>query len=233
MKNIFFLTLSLLFAVMSSKAQPQDISLDGEWLFIADSTDFSAGLPTNATPVMVPHTYNVMAGLEDYTGRVWYEKRFNIPVAMKGQQLRVRFEAVYHDATVYLNGQKVGCHIGKGYTPFFFDITRYVVFGQVNTLTVEVDNSFSDYNFPYKRAFDWANDGGIYRHVSLHTSGKKSIRYAHFTPKFSLTDSTGSSHVSICLNEPHVKRATFALKVSGKKTGQVVYARQLSLKKTT
>ena len=232
MKNFFLLTLSLLFAVMPSKAQPQDISLDGEWLFIADSTDFSAGLPTNATPVMVPHTYNVMAGLEDYTGRGWYEKRFHIPVAMKGQQLRVRFEAVYHDATVYLNGQKVGCHIGKGYTPFFFDITRYVVFGQVNTLTVEVDNSFSDYNFPYKRAFDWANDGGIYRHVSLHTSGKKSIRYAHFTPKFSLTDSTGSSHVSICLNEPHVKRATFALKVSGKKTGQVVYARQLSLKKT-
>ena len=49
----------------------------------------------------VPHTYNVMPGLEEYAGRTWYERSLPITKAMKGHQLRLQFEAVYHDATVY------------------------------------------------------------------------------------------------------------------------------------
>ena len=131
-----------------------DISLCGEWHFVADSADYSAGLPVEAILVNVPHTYNVMSGLEDYAGHAWYGKRLHIPTEMKGKKLRLQFEAVYHDATVYVNGRKVGSHVGKGYTPFSIDITSYVMFGQENLLVVEVDNSYSTYNFPYKRAFD-------------------------------------------------------------------------------
>ena len=209
-----------------------DISLCGEWHFVADSADYSAGLPVEAILVNVPHTYNVMSGLEDYAGHAWYGKRLHIPTEMKGKKLRLQFEAVYHDATVYVNGRKVGSHVGKGYTPFSIDITSYVMFGQENLLVVEVDNSYSTYNFPYKRAFDWANDGGIYRKVNLHVSGSRSSRYAHFTPQFSVADSTGLSHISICLHEPQVTRATFALKVSNKQTGQVIFDKLITLKMT-
>lgn len=207
---------------IGADAQVSDISLDGEWRFVADSADYSAGLPTDAKVVKVPHTYNIEEGLEDYAGKAWYEKRLFVPETMKGQQLRVRFEAVYHDAIVYMNGRMVGSHIGKGYTPFTVDITRYTLFGKDNILTVEVCNRFSDYNFPYRRAFDWANDGGIYRHVSLHVSGKKSIRYAHFTPILSERDSMGTAHVSIRLNEPKVKKATFSLTLRCKETKEVI-----------
>ena len=222
----------LVYGIFSAVAQPQEISLCGEWHFIADSADHSAGLPTEAAVVKVPHTYNTMEGLEDYAGRAWYERRLHIPIDMKGRQLRLQFEAVYHDATIYINGRKAGSHVGKGYTPFSVDITPYVHFGQENKLVVEVDNSFSAYNFPFKRAFDWANDGGIYRPVSLHVSGRRSIRYAHFTPSLNLADSTGTCHVSIQLHEPQVRRASFALKMNHKQTGQVICDKQLMLKQT-
>ena len=210
----------------------EDISLCGPWRFVADSADHAAGLPANAAVVSVPHTYNVMEGLEDYAGRAWYERRLSLPATMKGRQLRLHFEAVYHDATIYVNGTKAGSHTGKGYTPFTVDITPYVAFGQENRLVVAVDNSFSAHNFPYQRAFDWANDGGIYRRVSLHVSGPLSIRYVHFTPKLSLADSTGTSHLSIRLYEPQVKRATFHVKVSHKRSGKTVYVNRLTLKQT-
>ena len=225
-----FLCLGLMLA-LTLQAQVQDISLCGQWRFVADSTDYSAGLPDKAVSVSVPHTYNIIEGLEDYAGKAWYEKKLEIPASFKGQQLRLAFEAVYHDAIVYVNGKQVTSHLGKGFTPFSVDITKHVVYGQENRLVVMVDNSYSDSSFPFKRAFDWANDGGIYRKVNLHVSGKRSIRYAHFTPMLSLKDSIGTSHVSIRLHEPQVKGATFALKISCKQTGKTVYEGQLMLKR--
>ncbi len=226
------LIVGCLLSVGFKAVDKRDISLDGEWLFVADSADHSAGLPEDAKVVTVPHTYNVMPGLEDYSGRAWYGRRIHIPAEMKDRRLRIRFEAVYHDAKVYVNGRKAGSHIGKGYTPFSFEITPYVEFGKDNIVTVEVDNSFSDYNFPYGRAFDWANDGGIYRHVSLHSSGSKSIRYAHFTPVLSEHDSTGKVHVSIRLYEQQVKKASFALTIRSRETGGMAAGSNLTLKQS-
>ena len=70
-KLILILTLSFATIV---QAQVKDISLCGEWHFVADSADYSAGLPAEAMIVNVPHTYNTMEGLEDYAGRAWYER---------------------------------------------------------------------------------------------------------------------------------------------------------------
>lgn len=216
------------------QAKVYDVSLCGEWRFLAgqsDSADYSAGLPDNAVKVNVPHTYNIMEGLEYYAGKVWYEKKLEIPASLKGQQLRLEFEAVYHDAIVYVNGKHAGSHLGKGYTPFKLDITRLVRYGQENSVVVEVDNSYSAVNFPFKRAFDWANDGGIYRKVRLHVCGNRSIRYVHFTPILSIKDSIGTSRVSIRLNESHVKGATFALKISCKKNGKCVHESKQTLRR--
>ena len=226
-----FLFTALVIA-MSLQAKVADISLCGDWRFIADSADYSKGLPNKAVKVNVPHTYNTMEGLEDYAGKAWYEKKLEIPVSLKGHQLRLEFEAVYHDAIIYVNGKKAGSHLGKGYTPFKIDITKLVKYGSENSIVVEVDNSYSELNFPFKRAFDWANDGGIYRKVNLHVSGKRSIRYAHFTPNLSLKDSIGSSHVSICLNEPQIKAATFYIKVSCKNTGKNAFEANMMLKRS-
>jgi beta-glucuronidase len=111
-RGLLTIAMAALFVLMGN-AQVKDISLCGEWRFVADSADYSTSLPSAAQVVSVPHTYNIMEGLEDYAGRAWYEKRILIPAEMKGRQLRLQFEAVYHDATVYVNGQKAGSPLAK------------------------------------------------------------------------------------------------------------------------
>lgn len=54
---------------------------------------------------------------------LWYRRTFKLPDWPKDRRVRLNFGAVDYDAEVFINGQKVGEHIG-GYTPFSFDITE-------------------------------------------------------------------------------------------------------------
>ena len=171
MKKLMLFT-ALISLVLTVKAQ-QDVMLNGEWQLNIAGKDYV---------VNVPHTYNVMDGLEDYAGEATYKRVLPITPDMKGRTVRLHFEAVYHDAVVYLNGQKVGEHLNKGYTPFSFDITRLIDFNGENTLEVRTSNAYTDKALPFERHFDWSNDGGIYRSVKMHVSGKHTIRYVHATP---------------------------------------------------
>lgn len=113
-----------------------------------------------------------------------------------------------------------------------FDVTSFLKSGQENRLRVVVDNSYSDYNFPFQRAFDWANDGGIYRNVNLHLTGLRNIRYAHFTPSLSLNDNCGHTHLSIRLYEENVRSATFCILLREKQTGHAIVEKRLALKRS-
>ena len=97
--------------------------------------------------------------------------------------MRVRFHAVYHDAVVYLNGVEVGRHENSGYTPFTVELTKALKYGAENSLVVRADNEFTDQMLPYRRSFDWANDGGLIRVVELLVTGAFFIRSAAVTAK--------------------------------------------------
>ena len=56
---------------------------------------------------------------------MWYRRNFRVPDSWKGKRLQLHFEAVDHDATVFINGHLTGSHEG-GYDGFSFDITDYV-----------------------------------------------------------------------------------------------------------
>ncbi len=219
-KTILFIFLSVFCLSISA----EDISLNGNWSFAADSlADYSRGIPAGqAMQVMVPHTWNVMAGLEDYVGRCWYQRDIDIPADMKGKCLRLHFGAAYHDAVVYINGNRVGQHKGAGYTPFSFDVSKIVKYGQKNRLCVSVDNSFSDLNLPFRRKFDWTADGGLYRDVWIHVSNRPSIRYVHVTPVLNLSDSTGTVSFSLRLHEADVKQVRFSLLCRERKSGKIM-----------
>lgn len=114
--------------------------------------------------VTVPHTWSVTEKYENYMGKGWYSTVFSLDEI--SDVVRIEFDAVYRDAYVYLNGKMAGSHISSGYTPFSVDISGLVRRGD-NTLTVCVDNSFSENALPYLNHFDWACDGGIIRNVRL------------------------------------------------------------------
>ena len=123
--------------------------------------------PSARSEVRVPHTWQVSAATADYMGVGWYWTEFEAPMHWGGQCVRIEFEAVFHTAKVWLNGNLLGEHPGRGYTAFTFDATPALRFDAANVLAVKVDNSFDDSILPRSRSYDWAPDGGITRPVSL------------------------------------------------------------------
>jgi beta-galactosidase len=104
--------------------------------------------------VSTPHTYNDVDTFDDWSvpghrgeqnqwaGRTWYRKTFALPESYRGKKVYIEFEAVRQVAEVYLNGKLLGTS-KTGFTPFGFDLTPYLKFGdKSNVLAVICDNRF-------------------------------------------------------------------------------------------
>ena len=117
--------------------------------------------------VSLPHDYSIsqeysksMEAESAYLGggTGWYRKNFTLGSDTQGKRVRIDFDGVYMNATVWVNGHEVGTH-PYGYTSFSFDITDYVKYDGENTIAVKVVN-----NTPSSR---WYSGSGIYRDVDL------------------------------------------------------------------
>jgi beta-galactosidase/beta-glucuronidase len=64
-------------------------------------------------------------GERDFMESVWYRRFFKVPKNWLDKRVLLHFGAVDYEATVWVNGCKIGLHRG-GYTPFTFDITSLV-----------------------------------------------------------------------------------------------------------
>ena len=58
----------------------------------------------------------------DFLEAVWYRREVEIPREWGGRRVLLHFEAVDYDATVWVNGEEVGCHRG-GFSPFTCDVS--------------------------------------------------------------------------------------------------------------
>ena len=99
-----------------------------------------------------------------YEGSVWYRTRFDANKSAPDHRLFVYFGAANYEADVYLNGQKLGKHIG-GFTPFAFEIT-HLAEDKDNSLVVRVNNQRRAEGVPTVNT-DWWNYGGLTRDVLL------------------------------------------------------------------
>lgn len=91
-----------------------------------------------------------------------YEKHFTPDAALSGKLLMLEFEGVYHNAEVWLNGEKLTFR-PYGYTNFTVDLSGRVHFGEDNCLQVIARNA----DQPNSR---WYSGAGIYRPVTLWVS---------------------------------------------------------------
>ncbi len=126
----------------------------------------------------VPGHWGMLNEFAGYTGKGWYRTLLNLPDHWKkspSERVRLRFDAVYHIANVYLNGEYVGRHQG-GFTPFEFDVTDLIDYGGRNILAVEADNSAL-----VGATWNW---GGIIRDVWLIKNSDVRIghQYVHAEP---------------------------------------------------
>jgi ABC-type glycerol-3-phosphate transport system permease component len=69
--------------------------------------------------------------------RLWYRRTFEIPSAWEGKHVLLHFGAVDYEATLWVNGQEVGTHVG-GYDAFSFDITNALTDSGTQEVVVSV-----------------------------------------------------------------------------------------------
>jgi len=100
---------------------------------------------------------------KDFTGVGWYRYEFTVPEGynVSDRHIILHFRGVDYETTVYINGEKVGCHTG-GAHPFEFDVTKNLKYGQKNLLAVRVYDANDRYQTDFRNV-----SGGIYVKVFL------------------------------------------------------------------
>ncbi len=90
-------------------------------------------------------------------GTSWYRKSFTVDSA--GKRVAIRFDGVYMNSQVWINGHLLGDH-PYGYTNFEYDLTDHLKgAGEENIIAVKVRNE--------GRNSRWYSGSGIFRHVWL------------------------------------------------------------------
>lgn len=110
------------------------LNLNGIWDYMVDSTVihpnstiYPPSFPDNTEKIKVPFPpESELSGIaRSGDSCLWYRKVFSIPEAWKGKHILLNFGAVDRISIIFVNGIKVGNHIG-GYNAFSFDITDYL-----------------------------------------------------------------------------------------------------------
>lgn len=96
-----------------------------------------------------------------------YVKSFFVPEEYEGKDVIFEFEGVYHNAEVYLNGEKAAFR-PYGYTNFYVTANEFLKYGQENEMRVIARNA----DQPNSR---WYSGAGIYRPVNMYVGEKRRI----------------------------------------------------------
>lgn len=130
-----------------------------------DRTDRKEFSFVEARQLQVPGDWNSQSDtLLYYEGTVWYQRTFDFDDRHKGS-VHLCFGAVNYHADVFLNGTKLGSHLG-GFTPFGFSVPLELLRSKGNNLVVKVDNRRYRDEVPTLNT-DWWNYGGVTRDVQL------------------------------------------------------------------
>lgn len=136
------------------------------WLFAktAVGTDFSAIKSLSFKPIDIPHDWLIYDANNLYEPSFGFYKKTYINVG--AESVRLYFEGVYQDSTVYVNGEKAGEN-KYGYSSFEVDITKQLHDGE-NEIVVLVRHEA-----PNSR---WYSGAGIFRNVWLYETGKNYLK---------------------------------------------------------
>jgi len=135
---------------------------DSSWRTLQLPHDWAVELPFENSPDqdVMAHGYKPVGGLYPRTSIGWYRKHFVVGSFDSGRRWCIRFDGVFRDSKVWINGFYLGGN-ASGYSGFAFDVTDYIRYDRENVLAVRVDASQYE---------GWYYEGaGIYRHVWLES----------------------------------------------------------------
>ncbi|MDO4562630.1 MAG: glycoside hydrolase family 2 TIM barrel-domain containing protein [Clostridia bacterium] len=168
------MSLTAAFEAAAEEATREEISLSGEWKFIASNTltgvEGVAYDDSQWESVTVPHSWADYENRPRYSN-AWYRRTFTLEEEDVNKELYLTFDGVMSVADVYVNGVHMGKHKG-GYTAFNFDITHVARTGE-NTIAVMASNIENDIRdaIPCIQSL-YQQWGGMYRNVRLTKTNK-------------------------------------------------------------
>ena len=174
MKRYILLIITALWAFAANARETYN--LNDHWRFFykqETSSDY-------ARNIALPHTWNLdaLGGQGQYLQTIAnYQRNLPIPLDWEGKRLFVKFHGVQSVADVFINGHHVGEHRG-GWTAFTFEITKYIKFGENNSLLVVVNNAYQNDILPTSSEINLY--GGIYRDVELIVTEQTTISPTYY-----------------------------------------------------
>jgi len=128
------------------RIRPEWLNLNGEWQFEEDpgisgeERGYTSGRDLGARIIVpfAPESELSGIGKKDFMPCVWYRRTFRVPETWKEGRILLHFGAVDYQATVWLNGKRVGDHTG-GYSSFYFDITALLQPGENELVLRAID----------------------------------------------------------------------------------------------
>jgi hypothetical protein len=114
----------------------KEISLNGTWKVLpTEKADYPPAGKEAWKDITVPQPFGM--GFEKF---LWVSRTFSVPTVMKGTRLVLRFEAIGHNAAVFINGKNVG-RSDDAYVPFEMDVTEAIKFDGENTVMVRISKA--------------------------------------------------------------------------------------------
>lgn len=121
-------------------ARPEWVNLNGLWEYAVRPKDDGAPAKFDGT-ILVPFPIeSALSGVMKPVKpdqRLWYRRSFELGSREEDQRWLLHFGAVDWDATVFVNGKKLGEHKG-GYDPFSFDVTDALAPGAKQEIVLSV-----------------------------------------------------------------------------------------------
>jgi hypothetical protein len=163
---------------LTAAAGPQwSVSLDGTWKFQplapAGITSLSAAGVAAWQAIAVPGQWRNQGHDLPAKQTVAYATTFDRPAGWQDMVVRIRFDAVFSECKVYLNGSEVGSHLG-GFTPFECDLTTTIK-DQGNLLVLSVTSDSLADRMASASKYACHPLGGISRSVTLFAVPKAYI----------------------------------------------------------
>ena len=169
-------------------------NLNGSWQFEFDSLDqgvskkWNDGKTTFTHKITVPFPWgSELSGVQDKSDIAWYQREIIVKPEWKGKRTFLTIGASDWETTVWLDGNLLGKHRG-GYTPFSFELTPYINYGQPQKLVVRVDDKRRDFTLYGKQGY--GNARGIWQTTYLEARGKEYIEAVHFKPDIDQNNAT-------------------------------------------
>ena len=163
------------------------VNLNGVWQFRFDkenagetgnwASKSAAEFPERIT---VPFSWgSKLSGLENKADIGWYRRAVKIPEAWKGKRVFLVVGASDWITKGWIDGQPVGEHQG-GYTPFEFELTSQVKWGEEQQVVLRVDDTPHPFKLEGKQGYGEAK--GIWQTIYLEARPMLHLTSLHFTP---------------------------------------------------